>query len=662
VTAIPKLPTKFFQAEDVLELAYASDPQIRPDGTSVAYVCRTNSATTDRTEGALRLVDVRTGIESDIPVSVDVSEPRWSPDGLKLTFVAADDDRRPAIHIYDTERGETTVLASVPRRPRHLRWSPDGTRLAFIMSVAEPEEGMGRQLEKPANAEWSRPLHVTTRVEYRVDGVGNKPVGRDHLFLVDIRTRELRQVTFGDCDDDGPLAWSPDASSLIFSAFRDQVLSPAPRPSHIYRLALADLGATQLTTINGPCTAPSYSPDGTLIAFSGYDSREHEYKTNRIFVMQADGGAVHDISPLDRSLENPRWDADGSGVYATYVDHGVIKLGYFGLDGETHEVATDLAGFWLDVPYAVSPQFSIAPDGKIAFLQASENRTPDVAIQEDGKATKLTHLSEWQLASKHLATRRVLDVRAGDGATVDAWLVLPPDFDESRKWPLILDIHGGPFASYGPMFSTDFQIYASAGYVVLYANPRGSTTQGFDFANAISLNYPGPDYDDLMTAVDAAVSTGFVDPQRMFVTGGSAGGTMTAWIVGKTDRFCAAVAQKPVVNWLSQALTSQQHIVVHRVFTGRPWENFQAYWTRSPLSLIDNVVTPTMLVVGDLDEVTPKSEAEQFYQALLYKGVPTALIAVPDGGHNLSARPSQSAAKANAVLGWFARHDPALSD
>jgi len=166
VTAIPKLPTKFFQAEDVLELAYASDPQIRPDGTSVAYVCRTNSATTDRTEGALRLVDVRTGIESDIPVSVDVSEPRWSPDGLKLTFVAADDDRRPAIHIYDTERGETTVLASVPRRPRHLRWSPDGTRLAFIMSVAEPEEGMGRQLEKPANAEWSRPLHVTTRVEY----------------------------------------------------------------------------------------------------------------------------------------------------------------------------------------------------------------------------------------------------------------------------------------------------------------------------------------------------------------------------------------------------------------------------------------------------------------------------------------------------------------
>ena len=237
--------------------------------------------------------------------------------------------------------------------------------------------------------------------------------------------------------------------------------------------------------------------------------------------------------------------------------------------------------------------------------------------------------------------------------------MLPPDFDASRKYPLILEIHGGPFQSYGPSFATDMQLYAAAGYVVLYTNPRGSTSYGQEFANFIDKNYPGPDYDDLMSAVDAAIARGVVDPQNLFVTGGSGGGVLTAWIIGKTDRFRAAAVQKPVVNWTSQALVSDIPVTVAGYwFEKKPWEDPEGYWKRSPLSLVANVKTPTLVVVGERDYRTPVAEAEQYYQALQLEGkAPTALVVVPGASHGgLAARPSQSGAKASAIIAWFDRY------
>ena len=247
---------------------------------------------------------------------------------------------------------------------------------------------------------------------------------------------------------------------------------------------------------------------------------------------------------------------------------------------------------------------------------------------------------------------------SADQRPIDAWIMTPPGFDASRKYPLILEIHGGPFAAYGPSFASELQLYAAAGYVVVYANPRGSTSYGEAFANLIDKNYPSQDYDDLMSVVDAAIAKGFVDPGNLYVTGGSGGGLLTAWIVGKTGRFHAAVAQKPVINWTSEVLTVDLYSFMAKYWFGKmPWEDPDFYWRRSPLSLVGNVTTPTLVMVGEEDHRTPPSEAEQFFQALQLRSVPTVLVRVPGASHEgLADRPSQEAAEASAILAWFGKY------
>jgi dipeptidyl aminopeptidase/acylaminoacyl peptidase len=271
----------------------------------------------------------------------------------------------------------------------------------------------------------------------------------------------------------------------------------------------------------------------------------------------------------------------------------------------------------------------------------------------------LTRLNDNLFAGKKLGETRPLTVRSSeDRRPIDAWLVTPPDFDANKKYPLILVIHGGPAASYGAGFSTDFQLFAAAGYVVLYPNPRGSTSYGEEFADLIYHDYPDHDYDDLMSAVDAAVSTGFIDPSRLFVTGASGGGILTAWAVGRTHRFSAAAVQKPVINWSSFVLTSAESVSYNIAWFGKlPWEDPALYWKYSPLSLVGNVTTPTLIIVGSEDYQTPVSESEQYYAALQLRGVPTALVEIPGASHHgLAARPSQSAARVSAILAWFDRY------
>ncbi len=240
---------------------------------------------------------------------------------------------------------------------------------------------------------------------------------------------------------------------------------------------------------------------------------------------------------------------------------------------------------------------------------------------------------------------------------MQGWLVTPPDFDPSKKYPLLLEIHGGPFAAYGPQFSAEIQLYAAAGYVVLYSNPRGSTSYGYDFANEIHHNYPGQDYDDLMSGVDAVLARGFIDEESLFVTGGSGGGVLTAWIVGKTDRFRAAVVAKPVINWADFALTSDGAPFYSMYwFEKMPWEDPDAYWARSPLSLVGNVTTPTALLSGEVDYRTPLEQSEQFYEALKIRKVDTILVQIPEASHGIGARPSHLIAKVDNILAWFARY------
>ena len=276
----------------------------------------------------------------------------------------------------------------------------------------------------------------------------------------------------------------------------------------------------------------------------------------------------------------------------------------------------------------------------------------------------MTDLNGDLFADKELAQIEELWVDSSfDGRPLQGWLALPPGVEEGSKLPLILEIHGGPFANYGARFSAEVQLYAAAGYAVLYGNPRGSTSYGKEFGNLIHHNYPGEDYDDLMSMVDAVVERGVADPDRLFVPGGSGGGVLTAWIVGKTGRFRAAVSAKPVINWTSFVFTADAYNFFYRYwFPGLPWDDPEQYWRRSPLSLAGNVTTPTMLLTGEADHRTPMSESEQFYQALKLQRVDAALVRIPDASHGIARRPSQLIAKIAHILAWFENHDEASDD
>ncbi|HEY0029096.1 MAG TPA: S9 family peptidase, partial [Allosphingosinicella sp.] len=429
--------------------------------------------------------------------------------------------------------------------------------------------------------------------------------------------------------------------------------------SEVYALDV-DAGTFRtLTDRRGPDEQPIMSPDGRLIAYVGYEDKRLNYHNSRLTVMNADGSNPRVLTAnLDRSVDSPMWAADGRSLFVSFEDKGRTKVARVGLDGTMRELTDDLSGAAFDRPYT-GGSYSVARDGTLAITAGSSSRPADVAlVRAGGEPRMLTRLNADLLGSKRLGEVRKIPVTAFDKRAIDAWLTLPPTWSEGQRVPLILEIHGGPVAAYGPHFSTDDQLYAASGYAVLSVNPRGSSSYGAEFAQLIHHDYPSSDYDDLMSAVDAAIAGGFVDPDKLFVTGGSGGGVLTSWIVGKTDRFKAAATQKPVINWTSEALTMDNTLFTSRYwFAKKPWEDPETYWKYSPLSLVGNVKTPTLVVVGSDDYRTPVSESEQYYAALQIQGVPTALVKVPGASHGgIAARPSQSAAKAAAILAWFERY------
>ena len=651
-------PSRVFSARDLFGLAVATDPQVRPDGGAVAYVRETGDIMTDNTRRSIWLVDPATGAQS--PLVADGAAnltPRWSPDGQKLAYVVSAPGAGPQLYVRWMASGRSAKVATLEQAPNDIVWSPDGRTIAFTMLTLDEPKPLGEPLNKPEGAKWAEPLKLIDRLTYRVDGEGYLKPGYRHIFVVAADGGSPRQLTFGRFDDAGPIAFDKDGRSVVFATNRAADWERDPLESDIYRVSIADGALSRLTDRKGPDESPAVSPDGSLIAYTGFDDERHRgYENERLYVMNRDGSNRRVLTQnLDRSVAKPRWD--GRAIYVQYDDHGVGKVARVTLDGRMETVAQGLSGGELDRPYT-GGDFSVGR-GLVAFTQGGPDEPGDLAVVRGGKTERLTRLDADLFAGKTLARVEALPVvSAYDKAPIDAWIVTPPNLDPARKYPLILEIHGGPFAAYGPQFSTDDQAYAAAGYVVVYANPRGSTSYGEAFANEIDVNYPSHDYDDLMSVVDAAIAKGFVDPDRLYVTGGSGGGVLTAWIVGKNHRFRAAASQKPVINWASEVLTTDGYSYMGRYwFRKMPWEDPQGYWARSPLSLVGNVTTPTLVVVGEEDHRTPPSEAEQYYQALQLRGVPTALVRVPGASHDgLASRPSQSAAKARAIMAWFARY------
>jgi dipeptidyl aminopeptidase/acylaminoacyl peptidase len=653
------------EPQDIFSLSRASDPRFRPDGGAIAYVRITNDIMVDKGLRTIWLIDPRTGAQSPLAAGeAEAYEPRWSPDGSRIAYLASRGEGPPDLMVTWLASGRTAKLATLQRAPQDIAWSPDGLQIAFVMLQPDPDKTFGAPLAKPDGAHWAGPLKVITAVSYRADGRGDLENGHNHVYVVSTVGGAPRQLTSGDSDEAGPISWTPDGRDLVFTSRRGPDWERKAFRSALYSLPVAGGDLRRLTRQEGPDGQAEVSPDGRMIAYVGYDDRFRGYENQHVYVIPVDGSAAPKplAGDLDRSLAHPHWAPDGKAVFAEYVDHGVTKVARLSLDGHMTTAADGVGGGGLDLPYS-GGEWSVGPHGAIAFTQGSPDRPPEVALADEGRVRRLTALNDTLLADRNLARLQPLPVTSSfDGQAVDAWMLTPPGFDPARKYPLVLEIHGGPFASYGPTFATDDQLYAAAGYVVVYANPRGSTSYGDKFANEIDRAYPGHDYDDLMSTVDAAIAEGSVDPARLFVTGGSGGGVLTSWIVGKTHRFKAAVAQKPVINWSSEVLTNDLYPWMAQYWFGKlPWEDPAGYWARSPLSLVGNVDTPTLVIVGDKDVRTPDEESEQYYDALRLRGVPTALIRTPGAFHDMAARPSHAAAKASAVLAWFALYDPAAA-
>ncbi|GAA3892047.1 S9 family peptidase [Sphingomonas limnosediminicola] len=651
-------PNPIFTGRDLFDLSAASDPQISPDGRLVAYVRRTADIMTDKARSSIWLINTATGEQRPVAAGTgDSFNPRWSHDGRRLAYSSTTEGGAPQLFVRWMDSGQTVRVTGLPDSPQALAWSPDDRRIAYVMNVPDEGTKLGSAPPKPEGANWAKPLEVIDKVTYRADGQGYIKPGFDKIFMVDADGGAPRQLTFGAYHDGAP-EWTPDGRAILFSTLRDPDWQLAGRESEIYRLDVGSGSITTLTNRKGPDVGPEISPDGRSIAFIGFDDNPKAFLQTHIYVMPVGGGTPREIATgLDRDIGQLEWAPGGGGLIAGYEEDGSYTVSRIGMDGSVRPITHDAATSAYDRPYA-GGGFSVAKNGTIAFTVSPVDRPADVAISSGGGTRQLTHLNDLTLGAKRLATLQPLSVKAPDGGNVPSWLLLPPTYQPGQRVPMILEIHGGPYASYGPHFSTDYQLYAASGYAVLYTNPRGSTGYGQAFADGIDKTYPDSDFADLMAAVDAAVASGVADPNNLFVTGGSGGGILTAWIVGKTDRFKAAAAQKPVINWASMALTSDGTPFFGRYWMGsEPWENYQSYWARSPLSLIANVKTPTLVVVGSEDYRTPVSEAEQFYAALKLKRVPTALVKVPDASHGgIAARPSQSAAKASAIIAWFDKY------
>jgi len=652
-------PSRTLQGRDLFDLEVATDPQISPDGSVVAYVRRSGDVMTDRARPTIWLVDTRTGAQSPL-VSGPGSHtsPRWSPDGRRLAYVSTAEGGTPQLFVRWMSTGQIARVTGLPTAPSQIVWSPDGTRLAYTMLVSAEAPSLGKPLKKPEGAEWAKPLEVYDRLVYRNDAQGYLKPGLTQIFSVSAEGGAPRQLTFAKAPINSAIDWTPDGRHLIFSANLSDKWQLEPINTDLHELNV-DTGAIRaLISRNGPEAEPVVSPDGKWIAFTGYDDAGRAYEADELYVIPRDGGTPRALTPrLDRAVGSPTWSADSRAIYVQHDDQGAMKVARVGLDGSIRAVADGLSGSALDRPYA-GGEFSVSRSGTVAVTAGGPQRPSDIALATGGATRRLTRLNEDLFAGKTLGAVQKVAVSAFDGKPIDAWLTLPPTPAPNGKHPLILEIHGGPHQAYGPWFSTDNQLYASAGYAVLSVNPRGSTSYGEAFANEIDKTYPARDYDDLMSAVDAAIATGQIDPDNLFVTGGSGGGVLTSWIIGKTDRFKAAATQKPVIDWASFALTADNPAYFTRYWFGKkPWEDPQLYWSRSPLSLVGNVKTPTLVLVGSEDYRTPVSEAEQYYSALQLQGVPTMLVKVPGASHGgLAVRPSQSAAKAAAITAWFDRY------
>lgn len=646
---------------DEFQIQLPTDPQISPDGKRIVYVRRFADPMTDRRYSNLWMINadgtdhrpLTTGDHSD-------ASPRWSPDGTRIAYLG-DEDGKEQIYVRWMDSGQTARITDLENSPGAINWSPDGKMISFSALVPGKGPHLADLPAPPAGAKWAEPATMYDRLVYRFNGAGYLKPGFMQIFVVSAEGGAPRQVTNGNFANGGSewaptrAVWTPDGKYLLVSANRHPESDHEFVDTDVYEFSVADGAVRALTNRKGPDNSPAISPDGKWIAYTGFDDRFQGHQTTKLYLMKRDGTEAHSISDkLDRDIQNPEWAQDNSGVYFQYDDQGVTKIGFLSPDGTRKQIADHVAA--ATSAYGAG-SFSVAHTGVVAYTYGRTDLPGDVAVNNQGATKVLTSINQQLLEQKKPGRVEEISYQSSkDQRKIEGWIVYPPDFDAAKKYPLILEIHGGPFADYGDRFDFEKQVWAAMGFVVLYTNPRGSTSYGEEFANLIHHAYPGDDFYDMNSGVDAVVAKGFIDANNLFVTGGSGGGVLTAWTIEHTDRFRAAAALYPVINWYSFVLTSDIPFTITHWFPGNPWDYTEQYMQRSLTNLVTKVKTPTLLMTGQADFRTPISEAEQFYSALKLLNVEAVLVRVPEEPHGISRRPSHHIAKMLYVAGWFQEH------
>ncbi|HEY6330875.1 MAG TPA: S9 family peptidase [Blastocatellia bacterium] len=638
---------KYVTDDLYLDWEWVSSPELSPDGTQIAYSHRWVDKVNDKYETDIWLVNVD-GTKNRLLVKGGA--PQWSPDGKRIAYTSQGTPSGSQIFVKWLDTGEETQLTHLDHSPSNIRWSLDGKRIAFNMIEMSKPTFTVKMPAKPAGAKWVDPPRIVDRLNYRADGQGYRLEGYEHIYTVADTGGTPRQITDGNYND-GPPEWAPDSRTILFSGIRKPDAEYLRNDSEIYSVTVADGSVKALTDRKGPDTGPKISPDGKLVAYTGFDQSENTYTVSKLYLMNVDGSNKRTLTAdFDRTPAAIIWAPDGSGIYFSTEDKGNDNL-YFEpvTGGQPKQVTTGTQR--LNVS-------SINKNGTAAGVLSNPSEPGDVVVFDVSNPTpkKITAVNDDLLEGVKLGSVEEIWYNSVGGKKIQGWIVKPPDFDPSRKYPLMLYIHGGPHGMYGVNFDFEFQAHAAAGFVVLYTNPRGSTGYGQEFGNAIQNNYPGQDYDDLMNGVDAVIKKGYIDERNLFVCGGSGGGVLTSWIVGHTNRFTAAVCMKPVINWYSFVGTTDGADWYYN-FKKLPWEDPSEHLRRSSITYVGNVTTPTMLLDGEIDMRTPIEETEQFYRALKLRKVDTIMIRIADEYHGIGNRhPSNKIAQILYLREWFERH------
>lgn len=669
--------------EDLYHIKFVGQPRMSPDGQRVAFVVTTIDEHKHEYRSSIWVVPSAGGEARRFTTgTAKASSPAWSPDGRWLAFVTdregeptGKDEKeqkmhgkgKPQVWLIPADGGEAQQLTFMQHGASNPVWSPDGKRLLFSAQVgpADEETEDGKPLPK---------ARVIDRLWYRLDGVGYIYERRSHLFLVDVSGGEPQQLTDGDWDDNEP-AWSPDGSTIAFASSREEDRWRLPAPD-IYTLALHDGKAGDLRRVtNGSlaCGVPSWSRDGKTIAFLATTKLRSAGHTD-LYTIAANSTevAATNLTPDfegsgmdwtnsdmgdDHLMPQPVWSADDKALYVLVSHRGASRIYTIPVSGAGTQPETLTPG-------AVHVRdFSADAQGdKLALLLGNATHPVEVyvcSLSTPGELHRLTGFNDELFEELALSYPEYMPYTGYEGWPMDGWILKPRDFDPSKKYPLIVEIHGGPATQYGYGFFHEMQLLTAAGYVVFYSNPRGSIGYGRDFALAVRGAWGEKDSLDIMAGVDALLAKGYIDEQRMGVTGGSYGGFMTNWLIGHNDRFKAAVTQRSVVNLASDFGSSDfGWVFADDEMDTTPWDDLERYMQMSPIKYVKNMHTPLLILHSEQDLRCNIEQAEQLFAALKWLGRDVQFVRFEGQSHGLSrgGHPKLRKQRLQLILDWFDKY------